>query len=73
MKFEMFKVSIESLLLRFVLLMAVVIIGAMLSQLWMVLFAFPLLASMLLGLKVSFKPVRKTSSNFIQKPSTLVS
>ncbi|MFK7920773.1 MAG: hypothetical protein AB8H47_02400 [Bacteroidia bacterium] len=75
MKFSMFNASIESILLRFVLLMALVIGGVLIKQLWVVLLSFPVLATALLGLKIEFKPMRKTSASAqaMSKTSSLVS
>lgn len=75
MKFSMFNASIESILLRFVLLMALVIGGSLLNQIWIVLFAFPVLASALLGIKIEFRPMRKTSASVqaMSRTSSLVS
>ncbi len=73
MKIEMFKASIETILLRFALMMACVIGGVLLDQLAIVLLSFPLLVSCLLAIKISFSPVKQAAPRSTKKPSTLVS
>ena len=61
MQLKMFGASIESVLLRFALLMAMVIIGMFTHQDWLMLLALPVFISALLAISFKFKKATKTA------------
>lgn len=73
MKLEMFKASLEAIMVRFALMMAFVILGMILQWNWMMLLALPTFISALLGIKFSVKRAPKTAPRVASKPSSVAS
>ncbi len=52
MKFEFLKISVGTLILRYYLMMLIVLIAGFMGQWWLTIFAFPIFASAILGIKL---------------------
>lgn len=60
---RLFQANIYSIVLRYYLLMATVILGLFTGQIWMVFLALPIFLSCLLGLKVNTKTLTEQGSS----------
>ncbi len=69
MKIKMFQASIASIMWRFYLLMAIVIIGVFTYQTWLFILGYAILATCLLGLKFEWK--NKDEKSGSQKPNNV--